>query len=396
MLNAEKRIDPDVNIKKKIMGRPLASIPTFPSHTLKDTMKIIEGIDANYAGDPTDTIDVSKLVGMPPQSRNFRNLLVSSGRYGITKGSIQAKTISITDLGKKILQTDSEQYGSNILTALKRSDTFANFLAKYDRKKLPKPQIIEDVLEKIFGIDPDRAGDCASILISNIRDWELVDEGVLRLSLLESRKPQNKLSKKTAEENFDEITKSETAEENFDEITKSETAEENFDEITKSETAEEKSSEITGSKKTDDVETAPIVFVSHSKNKKILEQIKKILTFGEIKYSIAEEEKTTAIPIPDKISQIMRSCNCAIINVSADEEMKQEDNSYAINENVLIEIGAAFVHYDKRVILLVDKRLELPSNLQGLSRCGYDGNELSFEDAMNLQDQILEFKKLLK
>ena len=92
MLNAEKRIDPDVNIKKKIIGRPLASIPTFPSHTLKDTMKIIEGIDANYAGDPTDTIDVSKLVGMPPQSRNFRNLLVSSGRYGITKGSIQAKT----------------------------------------------------------------------------------------------------------------------------------------------------------------------------------------------------------------------------------------------------------------------------------------------------------------
>ena len=93
MLNAEKRIDPDVNTKKKIMGRPLASIPTFPSHTLKDTMKIIEGIDANYAGDPTDTIDVSKLVGIPPQSRNFRNLLVSSGRYGMTKGSIQAKTM---------------------------------------------------------------------------------------------------------------------------------------------------------------------------------------------------------------------------------------------------------------------------------------------------------------
>ena len=98
----------------------MASIPTFPSHTLKDTMKIIEGIDANYAGDPTDTIDVSKLVGMPPQSRNFRNLLISSGRYGITKGSIQAKTISITDLGKKILQTDSEQYRLKYFDSVKK------------------------------------------------------------------------------------------------------------------------------------------------------------------------------------------------------------------------------------------------------------------------------------
>ena len=50
------------------MGRPLASIPTFPSHTLKDPMKIIEGIYSNYAGDPTDCIDVSKLLNTPPHS----------------------------------------------------------------------------------------------------------------------------------------------------------------------------------------------------------------------------------------------------------------------------------------------------------------------------------------
>lgn len=91
----------------------------------------------------------------------------------------------------------------------------------------------------------------------------------------------------------------------------------------------------------------------------------------------------------------MRECNCAIINVSADEEMKQEDDSYRINENVLIEIGAGFVHYNKRVILLVDKRIDLPSNLQGLYKCEYEGDELSFLVAMKLQKTLTEFKKTL-
>jgi len=139
----------------------------------------------------------------------------------------------------------------------------------------------------------------------------------------------------------------------------------------------------------------PKAFISHSKNENILDQLKTILEFGDFEYTIAEEVETSAIPIPDKIFGLMRQCNCAIINVSADEEMKQEDESYRINENVLIEIGAAFVHYDKRVILLVDKKIKLPSNLQGLYRCEYEGDELSFTIAMKLQKALTEFKKSL-
>lgn len=44
----------------------------------------------------------------------------------------------------------------------------------------------------------------------------------------------------------------------------------------------------------------------------------------------------------------MRQCNCAIINISADEQEKREDGSYGINSNVLIEIGGAFLNYDKK------------------------------------------------
>jgi predicted nucleotide-binding protein len=88
----------------------------------------------------------------------------------------------------------------------------------------------------------------------------------------------------------------------------------------------------------------------------------------------------------------MRKCNCAVINVSADEQEKQEEKGYRINQNVLIEIGAAFLQYDKRVILLVDKRVQLPSNLQGLNALYYEGDELSWEIGMRLQKALTEFR----
>jgi len=135
------------------------------------------------------------------------------------------------------------------------------------------------------------------------------------------------------------------------------------------------------------------VFISHSKNETIVDQIKTILEFGQFDYRIAEETETTAIPIPEKVFGIMGQCNCAIINVSADEQEKRDDGTYGVNPNVLTEIGGAFLLYKRKVILLVDKRVQLPSNLQGLYRCEYKGDELTFSTYMKLQRALAEFRK---
>lgn len=88
----------------------------------------------------------------------------------------------------------------------------------------------------------------------------------------------------------------------------------------------------------------------------------------------------------------MRGCDCAIINISADEQEKMPDGSYKINNNVLIEIGASFLMYNQKVILLVDKRMNLPSNLQGLYRCEYEGSELSWETGIKLTTVLQDFR----
>jgi len=135
------------------------------------------------------------------------------------------------------------------------------------------------------------------------------------------------------------------------------------------------------------------VFISHGSNHAIVEQIDALLEVADIETEIAESEETAAIPVPEKVLNSMRRCAAGIIAVTVDEGRKDEDGNYTLNENVLIEIGAAFVLYDQKVCLVWDKRLAVPSNLQGLYRCEFEGDELTWPAGMKLMKAIKGFKK---
>ena len=144
--------------------------------------------------------------------------------------------------------------------------------------------------------------------------------------------------------------------------------------------------------KTDRTQEHLRAFISHGKNSAIVEQVETMLGLADIPSEIAVKEETAAIPVPDKIFDAMKRCSAAIIIVSVDEGQKDAKGNYTINENVLIEIGAAFVLYDKRIVLLWDKRLNVPSNLQGLYRCEFEGDDLSWGAGMKLMKAIKGFK----
>ena len=108
---------------------------------------------------------------------------------------------------------------------------------------------------------------------------------------------------------------------------------------------------------------------------------------------VAEDEETTAIPVPEKVFAAMRRCQAGIIIVSADDADRDSGGAFTINQNVLIEIGAAFVLYDRKVVLVWDKRLTVPSNLQGLYRCEFEGAEFSWTAGMKLMKAIRDFRK---
>ena len=135
------------------------------------------------------------------------------------------------------------------------------------------------------------------------------------------------------------------------------------------------------------------VFITHGKNLGILEQVKEIVEFGKYEPVVAMEHETTAKPVPQKVMDEMRSCWAAVIHVSADGVLYDENGKEVpqINGNVLIEIGAAMAFYGDKFILLVEDGLKLPSNLQGLYECRYKGDELSWATTRKLLKAFNEF-----
>lgn len=354
------------DLTKRQRGRVSGGV-TFPRNPLKEALEVAKAIWLQNAGEPFDPILLAQSLGTTHRSSKFTTLSASTQRYGLTDGGEFAKAIRLTELGKAIVApTDEALMGVNLRRALLFPKVFEQIYSKYDRKNIPKEEIVKSVLEVQYGIPRADVKACYDIMMQNISDYKLaIKTGESEILYLDNL-GKSIISK--VEESTDSIPQEETI---------------------------EQASPHSSIPQPPPTEQIPKVFISHSKNQNIIEQLKTILEFGSFQYTIAEEVETAAIPIPDKIFGLMRECNCAIINVSADEEMKQADGSYRINENVLIEIGAAFVHYNKRVILLVDKRLKLPSNLQGLYRCEYEGDELSFMVAMKLQKALTEFKKTL-
>ncbi|MAU62069.1 MAG: hypothetical protein CMI62_15225 [Parvibaculum sp.] len=136
------------------------------------------------------------------------------------------------------------------------------------------------------------------------------------------------------------------------------------------------------------------VFITHGKNKKILEQVKELVAYGKFEAVVAQERETAAKPVPDKVMDDMRGCQAAVIHVGVDGVLFDNEGAEVaqINGNVLIEIGAAMALYGRNFILLVEEGVKLPSNLQGLYECRYSGDELNMPATMKLLKAFNDFK----
>lgn len=136
----------------------------------------------------------------------------------------------------------------------------------------------------------------------------------------------------------------------------------------------------------------PRVFISNS-NTEVADQVKKMLDFIHYDYVMGDKEETT-VPIADNKFGLMKECDCAIINICAAEQERRYSGIYILNSNVTSEINAAYLKYNMQVILLVERKVELPPNLKGLKRIEYDSDDLSFNAAMDLEKALKDFKKI--
>jgi predicted nucleotide-binding protein len=155
---------------------------------------------------------------------------------------------------------------------------------------------------------------------------------------------------------------------------------------------EENAGSPVGERAAETLELGQAIFIAHGKNKKPLEQLKKILDQFHIPYKVAVEEPNLGRPISGKVREIMHSCNCAILIFTADEEFHDKDGNkiWRPSENVVYELGATGYLYDNRIVILKEDTVTFPSNFSDIGYISFDHNQLEAK-AMDVLKELIGF-----
>jgi hypothetical protein len=347
--------------------RAYVSQVVVPKCTLRDALTLPQALTDYFGGGPTPPHQLAVALRKSPTSSVWQSLTGAAIAYGLTVGGVNARQIALTELGQRATAPTEE--GDDVKAraeAALKPRLCRLFFEKFNRRKLPPDHIALNLLRETFRVPTDRAGAVLEIL---------KDNGTF-VGFIRNTKTGPFVA-------LDDLQPMPVA-------IPSETLEDRLELADEVEVAVGPG--ISSAVPAREAPSSFKVFISHSKNMAVVQQVKEILALYDIDYELAIEEETAAIPVPQKILAAMRRCQAAVMVVTADEQGNVAGD-YTINTNVLIEIGSAFVLYDKKVVLLWDKRLKVPSNIQGLYRCEFEGNELSFAIGTRLAKALKSFKQ---
>ncbi|MFH1749116.1 MAG: TIR domain-containing protein [Planctomycetota bacterium] len=369
--NSKKSAANKTTAKKATARRQRVSQSTIPIHSLREALTVAQAITDEFGGDPTTPHQVAMALEVSPTSSGWRSLSGAAVAYGLTSGGYGSEKISLTDLGRRCTAPTAE--GDDVLARGEAALTPRvprEFFEKYHRNKFPSDTIAKNVLQQDFKVPADRAQDALTLLKE---DGAFV--GIVH---------QTKTGPFVSTDDLKPAPVTLASE--------PENAGRTDDQTIRADASDADTPEVPlVAKQPPTLDTAFKVFITHGRNKKIVDQVKDVLDLYDIEYEIAVEEESLAIPVPEKVRSAMRRCAAGVMIVSADDENAAQSGT--INNNVLIEIGAAFVLYDQRVVLLWDKRLKVPSNLQGLYRCEFEGDELTFSVGTKLAKAVKGFRR---
>ncbi len=355
----------------------------FPLYDIESALKIAKAIKDNFAGKPTPSLLVADACEISPTSSHWRYLTGASVAYGLTQGVYNSKVISLTPLGEQIVSPLQEGDDAiAIIEAIMSPVALGKLYNQYDGNKIPRPDILRNVIQK-EGVPVERLDISVSIFMNNA--------SFANILLTTSGNEFIHLNPPTSYANQASQTSTTIVNEESDQdISLQAVPKSLLEKINVQDPSENEVSNLNSSV----VDQKPRVFISHGKNNQtIVGQLKELITYGQMEPVVSVDRETTAIPVPDKVFDDMRACDAGIIHVDLEEKVCDNGETFnCLNENVLIEIGAAMALYKKRVVLLCRKGTVLPSNLQGLYLCQYDDSQLDYSATMKLLKTLQELR----
>ncbi|MFG1286827.1 TIR domain-containing protein [Xanthobacter versatilis] len=355
-----------------------------PTTSLDEALRLPQAIFDHYAGKPTTPFNVAKALNVDVKGSQLRVLSGAAIAFGLVEGGAQAASISVTDLAKRILRPKSEGEDSKAKReAVLKPRVFNEFLTQYDGNQLPRIDIAVNVLEE-KGVPRDKTSDVYERIIETARSVGFIQEL--------KGKYYVQLDGSGPETGIPEVGSEARSNSDHRDVEREEVSPEGMSERSHFSLPTPRGAAMAAAAADD--QRRRRVFITHGKDRALVDPIKKLLEYGELEPVVSVERQSVSKPVPEKVMDDMRKCGAAIIHVDADRVLKDNDgnDNVIINPNVLIEIGAAMAFYGRRFILLVKDGVKLPSNLQGLYEVRYKGDGLDATSTINLLEAMKDIK----
>lgn len=143
----------------------------FPAAIFEESLEFSQKIFVVGSGQPVKRLTLFDELGKSPESGPSRQLIINSGRYGLTKGGIQAESIELTDEGRKCVDdqvTARERARARIDLAINSVEIFKNLYDRFVGNKLPAHAVLTDAL-KDQGVDSEHLSEAVDTFIVNLR-----------------------------------------------------------------------------------------------------------------------------------------------------------------------------------------------------------------------------------
>jgi hypothetical protein len=278
----------------------------FPQATLQQAQKIASAIVDNFAGSGGSPPDIALALGISPTSSGWPALAGASIAYGLTDGGVNANAMKLTPLGRRLVAPEEER-GDIVARreAILKPRILKEFFERYRRAKLPNDTIAVNVL-KSLGLPGDRVQSAFEIIKANGRYAGIIRETPTG-PFVNLDSPGVPAPTATPELPQDDISAPEIEA----------SGEENARPPALTSQASSSRVAAASSASAFDAKLSR-VFISHGKQKAIVTQIKELLVFGSFEPVVSVERESTAIPVPEKVFENMRSCGAGVIHVGGE------------------------------------------------------------------------------
>jgi len=327
----------------------------FPAHTLRDALALAQAIQDSGNGHPMNRVLLADAINRRPASSDYRDLLSSGLKYGLTIGNEKSDMISLTPVAISITKpTDAEERARALREAAFQPEIFRRIYEKYSNGKLPQSDFFLTVLEREFKIPRDRCAECAEIVTDNGRFVGIVRELKDTLYVILEGEPAAPSAEAAALESGQLVAEAE---------------EEDHSTLPPPPPPSASEHEIASER---------FIFIAHGKNKKPLDQLEQVLKQFGIPYKVAIYEPQIARPISEKVAQTMRECHSAILIFTADEQFKtsNDDVIWRPSQNVIYELGAASILYQNRVVIFKEEKLDFPTDFRDIGHISFETDRL--------------------